>query len=175
MSKYFSLDKEQGAARSTVQTLVLYITVAFVIVSLVSVIRAINYYGGEDPVYGRKCATEKSYYTITGTNKTIGYETRSLAGACIRYLYSKGITEMGEITYAGYGGERRGSVFLESVDVSIDTTWGIHNFAITDFNGVKGRDTVINLIFIGGFERPYVDGPLTEQYTMEETKNTREF
>jgi hypothetical protein len=145
MSKYFELDKDQGSESKNSQKFAVYLTVAILIIALISAFRFINNTGTKYSTYGiDRLAKEFESYKVTGKNKTKKYDTYSLAGHCIRALRRDGITEMGKITYIGYDG----SVMMSKSE------WGLHKFNVTDLGGTKGNNSVVIVAFKGGWRKP---------------------
>jgi len=164
MAKYFSLDVEKGENSFNSKMASFLFTLAIMVITIVLAVRFLWYVPLYLDYYGDPWADYKHSYTLTGTSKIKGFDTRSPAGHLVRTLKDEGITEMGEISYVKY---------LGSIDIGKPlpggATWGLHLFKVEDYDGVIGDLKYITIAFLRGYERMLPGTYVTRLYMVSGT------
>jgi hypothetical protein len=159
MAKYFDLDKEQGSESTNSYVLTIALTLALVVATVVLGFRFLWYVPLSLDHYGDPWADYKTSYTITGTNKTKGYDSKSPTGHAIKALSNEGITELKSIEYVEY---------LYAVDIGErlpgGRQWGIHKFLVKGYDGNKKSNQYVEVAFLSGYDRMRSDYYSTKIY-----------
>lgn len=150
MSKYYQLDMDKSAEESGGKKVyVNFLTIAAVIITAILLVRFLVIAPLQIDTYGGIPGETKECYTKSFSQSVGGYGAKSLAGHCVLTLRDKAnVTTYSSIKYVGY---------LRSIE-DPKGVWsegyGLHEFKVTNYDGVRGdtRNVVIGLR--GGFDRP---------------------